>query len=47
LANVSTIAIIVGAAGAVTGVTLLLTAPKSGSVTAYAGFLNAGVEGAF
>lgn len=47
LANVSTIATIVGAAGAVTGITLLLTTPKSGAVTAYAGFVGAGLQGAF
>jgi hypothetical protein len=46
-ANVSTVAMIVGAAGAATGITLLLTAPKSTSMTAYAGFLRAGVEGTF
>ncbi len=47
LANVSTIATIAGVAGAATGITLLLTTPKSTSVTAYAGFLRAGIEGTF
>ena len=47
LANVSTVATIVGVAGAATGITLLLTTPKSTSVTAYAGFLHAGIEGTF
>lgn len=47
LANVSTVTMIVGAAGAATGITLLLTAPKSTSMTAYAGFLRAGIEGTF
>jgi hypothetical protein len=47
LANISTVATIVGVAGAATGITLLLTTPKSTSVTAYAGFLRAGVAGTF
>jgi hypothetical protein len=48
LANVSTVATIVGAAGAVAGITLLLTSPSShGSVDVYAGALNAGIAGRF
>jgi hypothetical protein len=48
LANVSTAATIAGAACAVTGITLILTAPKSGApVTAYAGFQSVGIRGAF
>jgi hypothetical protein len=48
LANVSTVATIVGAAGAVAGITLLLTSPSShDSVNVYAGALNAGIAGRF
>jgi hypothetical protein len=48
LANVSTAATIAGAACAVTGITLILTAPKSGApVTAFAGFQSVGIRGTF
>jgi hypothetical protein len=47
LANVSTVATIVGAAGAVAGVALLVTAPQSPTVTAYAGVLRVGIMGTF
>ncbi len=47
LANVSTVATILGVAGAATGITLMLTTPKPSSVTAYAGVLGAGIQGAF
>jgi Tetratricopeptide repeat len=48
LANVSTVATIVGAAGTVAGITLLLTSPSSrGSVDVYAGALDAGIAGRF
>ena len=47
VANVSTVATIVGAVGIVAGVTLVLTTPKSGSVEAYAGPLGAGLAGRF
>jgi hypothetical protein len=46
-ATVSTAAFAVGAVGAVAGVTLLLTTPKQAPVTAYAGFLHAGIAGSF
>ncbi len=47
IANVSTIATIVGAAGIATGVTLALTSPKDHGVEAYAGPFGAGITGRF
>ena len=47
LANVTTVATIVGAAGAATGVVLLLTSPRSTAVHVYAGAFDAGIAGRF
>jgi len=47
LANVCTAATIAGATGAVAGIVLLLTSPRSTSVSVYAGALNAGIAGRF
>jgi hypothetical protein len=46
-ATVSTVSFVAGAVGVVSGFTLLLATPKAGSVTAYAGFLDAGITGRF
>ncbi len=47
LAMGSTVSLIAGAVGVATGFTLLLTTPKAGPVTAYAGFLRAGITARF
>ncbi|MGA3124226.1 MAG: hypothetical protein ABSF69_26000 [Polyangiaceae bacterium] len=47
IANVSTVAWIVGGAGAAAGLAFVLTAPKSSPVTAYVGPMNVGVVGTF
>jgi hypothetical protein len=47
LANVSTVTTIVGSTGLVAGTILLLTAPRSTSVHAYAGPGSAGIAGRF
>lgn len=43
LAMASTVSLVAGAVGVATGFTLLLTTPKAAPVTAYAGFLRAGI----
>ncbi len=47
IANVSTVAWIVGGAGAAAGLAFVLTAPKSSPVAAYVGPMNVGVVGTF
>jgi len=47
VADLSTVALIVGGVGAAAGVALVLTTPKGPQVTAYAGLLSAGLEGRF
>jgi hypothetical protein len=47
IANVSTVAWIVGGAGAAAGLSFVLTAPKSSPVAAYVGPMNVGVVGTF
>lgn len=47
VANLSTVALIAGGVGTVTGIALVLTTPKAPPITAYAGFLSAGVAGRF
>jgi hypothetical protein len=47
LATASTASLIAGAVGVATGFTLLLTTPKAAPVTAYAGFLSAGITARF
>jgi hypothetical protein len=47
LANISTVATIVGATGAATGIVLLLTSPRSTEVHAYAGVNSVGIAGRF
>jgi hypothetical protein len=47
VANLSTIAFIVGGVGAATGIVLVLTAPKAQPITAYVGPLGTGIAGSF
>lgn len=47
VANLSTAALIAGGVVTVTGLALVLTTPKAPPITAYAGFLSAGIAGRF